>query len=170
MLALAAPSASCTTHAPGVSAQRSVTQAFAQQTGAAPTGSAPGVPPEPWILAQQLATLHQATERAPSHHFAGDVDGEILVNDAAATYPALGPYHPLAATATLVERHSPRGNETITAYFAMVKRAPGYDPSGGDWEYLVIAEDGQIEERGRLPLCKRCHVEAPYDFLFGGGR
>lgn len=54
-------------------------------------------------------------------------------------------------------------------YFVMVKRAPGYNPSGGDWEYLVVAPDGRVEDRGQVALCARCHAEAPHDFLFGAG-
>jgi hypothetical protein len=52
----------------------------------------------------------------------------------------------------------------------MVKRPPGYDPEGGDWEYLVLTPAGEATQRGRLPLCKRCHAEAPNDHLFGGPR
>jgi hypothetical protein len=112
--------------------------------------------------------MHQATSRAPSEHLTGELDGEVLVSEAAKAYPALGPRRELAPGATLVERHLERGSEKITVYFAMVKRPAGYDPDGGDWEYLVVAADGQVEERGRLALCARCHAEAPHDRLFGG--
>jgi hypothetical protein len=49
----------------------------------------------------------------------------------------------------------------------MVKRQPGFDPAGGDWEYLVVAPTGEIEARGRLPGCARCHAEAPAAGVFG---
>ena len=45
---------------------------------------------------------------------------------------------------------------------AMIKRAPGYNPEGGDWEYLVL--DGtaaKIVERGKLTRCSECH--RPYE-------
>ena len=45
---------------------------------------------------------------------------------------------------------------------AMIKRAPGYNPEGGDWEYLVL--DGtasKIVERGKLTQCSECH--RPYE-------
>ena len=41
---------------------------------------------------------------------------------------------------------------------AMIKREAGYNPEGGDWEYLVL--DGQamiIMERGKLTRCSSCH-------------
>ena len=45
---------------------------------------------------------------------------------------------------------------------AMIKRGPGYNPEGGDWEYLVF--DGpasRIVERGKLTQCSSCH--RPYE-------
>jgi hypothetical protein len=45
---------------------------------------------------------------------------------------------------------------------AMIKRGPGYNPDGGDWEYLVL--DGtasKIVERGKLARCSECH--RPYE-------
>ena len=52
----------------------------------------------------------------------------------------------------------------------MVKRAPGFYPEGGDWEYLIVDPNGSIERRGKLPLCARCHAESPHNFIFGGPR
>ncbi len=77
----------------------------------------------------------------------------------------------MAATgATIVERLFGAEGADPTAYFVMVKRAPGYDAAGGDWEYLVVLPDGSVEARGKLPLCARCHAEAPHNRLFGGGQ
>lgn len=125
----------------------------------------------PWDLTTELPTLRSMTPRATSEHLTGALDGEVLANEAAKPYPALGPRIALAPGATLVERHLARGKaEATVVYFAMVKRPPGYDPEGGDWEYLVVTPDGQVEARGRLPLCGRCHADAPHDHLFGAGR
>jgi hypothetical protein len=41
---------------------------------------------------------------------------------------------------------------------AMIKREAGYNPEGGDWEYLVL--DGaasKIIEQGKLTRCSSCH-------------
>jgi hypothetical protein len=46
---------------------------------------------------------------------------------------------------------------------AMIKRESGYNPEGGDWEYLVL--DGtasKIVERGKLTQCSGCH--RPYEY------
>ncbi|MEO5725709.1 MAG: hypothetical protein ABI134_34880 [Byssovorax sp.] len=127
-------------------------------------------PPPPWELGPELRRLHPASPRTPSEHFTGQLDGEILADDGAASYPALGPLRRIETGATLVERLLPRGSPEPAAYFAMVKRPAGYDPAGGDWEYLVLDSTGRIEQRGRLPLCARCHADAPHDHLFGTGR
>jgi len=132
--------------------------------------AAPVAPPEPWDLAGAMRALHPVTRRARSEHLSGELEGEVLAGPAAGTYPVLGPTSALAPGATVVERlFEPRGPEPA-AYFVMVKRAPGYDPAGGDWEYLVLDASGRVEERGKLPLCARCHAEAPHDHLFGGSR
>jgi hypothetical protein len=139
-------------------------------TASAQAPASPEPPPPPWDLARELLSLRKVTERAASDHLAGEVDGEVLANDAARPYPALGPKHRLEAGATLLERHLVHGSDKLAVYFAMVKRPAGYDPPGGDWEYLVVTPDGHVDQRGRLTLCARCHVDAPHDHLFGGGR
>ena len=101
----------------------------------------------------------------PSQHLAASGEGEILTDDAARAYTTLPPGRELAAGATALERHP-----SAAVVFAMVKRQPGYDRDGGDWEYLVVTTDGRVEQRGKLALCARCHAEAPHDHLFGGGR
>lgn len=107
--------------------------------------------------------------RAPSGHLTGELEGEILAGGAG-TYPALGPGSRIGPGATLVERLSAPGAAAPLVYLVMVKRAPGFDAGGGDWEYLVVSPAAEIDQRGVLPLCARCHAEAPHDHLFGPGR
>ncbi len=132
-----------------------------------PAPSAQEPPPPPFQLPELLPRLRRAADRQPSEHLDGTFDGEVLIDEAAAPYPKLGPSRQVGVGATLVERHLLRETDTASIYFAMVKRPPGYDPTGGDWEYLVLAPTGEIEQRGRLPLCARCHADAPHDHLFG---
>ncbi|MFO0946111.1 MAG: cytochrome P460 family protein [Planctomycetota bacterium] len=43
-------------------------------------------------------------------------------------------------------------------FTVMRKRAPGYDPDHGDWEYAVVTNGGtEIVERGKLQRCIECH-------------
>src|SRR5258706_12501195 len=41
----------------------------------------------------------------------------------------------------------------------MIKRAEGFNPAGGDWEYIYRAQDGKVM-RGpqQLPNCQSCHL------------
>lgn len=100
----------------------------------------------------------------------GDLEAEVLANDAAKAYPPLGPQGALPPGAVLVEAHYRAGSAEPVVLFAMAKQPPGFDPEGGDWEYLIIEPGGLVNERGRLPLCARCHAEAPHDHLFGPAR
>lgn len=52
----------------------------------------------------------------------------------------------------------------------MVKRAPGYDPENGDWEYFYQDEKTPLES-GRIGTCVECHRKAvENDFVFGTWR
>lgn len=49
----------------------------------------------------------------------------------------------------------------------MIKRAPGYEPENGDWEYFYFADPSKIEQ-GRIASCVGCHRSAAKtDFVFG---
>jgi hypothetical protein len=124
---------------------------------------------ERWDLAGQLQKLRPAAARARSEHLGGDQEGEVLAS-AGSGYPLHGPASVAPPGATLVDRLFPAGGTQPSTYLVMIKQPPGYDSVGGDWEYLVVTPDGHVEERGPLPLCARCHAEAPHDHLFGGGR
>jgi hypothetical protein len=42
----------------------------------------------------------------------------------------------------------------------MLKRESGYNPAGGNWEYLVLDGAGkQIQARGKLENCQSCHAQ-----------
>ena len=50
----------------------------------------------------------------------------------------------------------------------MLKRSAGFDPAGGDWEYMVLNGAGTtIRERGQLASCQSCHAgQKETDFVF----
>jgi len=44
------------------------------------------------------------------------------------------------------------------ALTAMIKRAEGFNPKGGDWEYLVLTGNGStVVSRARNESCQACH-------------
>jgi hypothetical protein len=59
---------------------------------------------------------------------------------------------------------SPAGAQGVGG---MVKRARGYDPQHGDWEYFYF-EDPAAIETGRIASCVACHTSARRsDYVFG---
>ena len=55
----------------------------------------------------------------------------------------------------------------LEALAAMIKREPGYDPGGGDWEYVYVPEPGGQVTRGTIANCKNCHArKQSTDFLY----
>jgi hypothetical protein len=50
----------------------------------------------------------------------------------------------------------------------MLKREPGFDPGGGDWEYAFVPLDPPgVITRGRMDNCRECHrKQKDADFVF----
>lgn len=89
---------------------------------------------------------------------------------------------------TIVTKHTflkdDMGNKSgLAVTFAMVKREAGYDSENGNWEYVMMPNDGSNDynanpngllpeesnaaQRGKLAMCIGCHVKAGgNDFLF----
>jgi len=68
------------------------------------------------------------------------------------------PVGSLVVKEKLTTRDSPEP-ELLTA---MYKREAGYDPEGGDWEYMVLDGRGQeVRARGKLENCRACHQAYP---------
>ena len=124
----------------------------------APTEPKPAVPSR-WERAGELSGLRKSIPRSPSSHLTGDLEGEVLVNEAAESYPALGPNRRLPAGALVVQALGRPGSGEPMTLFVMAKLADG-------WDFLILHPNGDVVKRGD-PLCRRCHAEAPHDFLFG---
>jgi Cytochrome P460 len=64
----------------------------------------------------------------------------------------------------LVDSNSPLPESLV----AMVKRGAGFNPAGGDWEYIALNGAGTIiRERGQLGSCNTCHAgQKETDFVF----
>jgi hypothetical protein len=60
--------------------------------------------------------------------------------------------------AVIVKEKFSRGTSP-EAIGGMIKRAPGYDPVNGDWEYFYSARTGGFAS-GRLGNCIECHSQA----------
>ncbi len=140
--------------------------ASAQPTLEPTATAAPSAARAPERLAEldALDSLTVAGE-VRSAHPAGDFTGSIRVNEAAKGYGRLG-RGPMPPGAVILQVLAPDAGAPAVLYYAMRRREPGYFSLGGDWEYLVAGPDGLIRAGGKLPLCARCHAEAPREHLF----
>src|ERR1044071_3681790 len=92
----------------------------------------------------------------------------VFVNDAGrrAILEELRPRFPVGSL-IVKEKLPARDAKEPELLTAMLKREAGFDPEGGDWEYLVL--DGRGEEvraRGKLESCRACHqAVADTDFV-----
>ena len=66
------------------------------------------------------------------------------------------------------ERQTGQSGSTPELLVVMIKRGKGFNPVGGDWEYLVLNGTGtEVRERGNLASCHSCHVrQKESDFVF----
>lgn len=85
---------------------------------------------------------------------------------------------------TIISKHTFAKNDDgskgdLLVTFAMVKRKADYFADGGDWEYIMIPNDGSSDYeanpngllagaggRGQLANCAGCHAAGGDDFLF----
>jgi hypothetical protein len=131
----------------------------------------PALTPAPVRLAPRLFALCITPPEAkrlgphfvPQARYLVNPDGEAAVR---------GGLFPVPAGTTVVKAKGWADCPDQGEWFAaMTKREPGYDPAGGDWEYLTARREGgrwQVE-RGPLADCSGCHQQAAgTDFLFRG--
>jgi hypothetical protein len=121
-----------------------------------------------WERADEISGYRQVGKAFVSRgHFAGRWRVQIAVNDIAApTYGDLAPSSHFAAGSVLVKTHFDAESGAAGPIFARIKREPGFFPGGDDWEYVALTASFQVEERGPLAFCARCHAEAVADGTF----
>jgi hypothetical protein len=59
-------------------------------------------------------------------------------------------------------------SQTVELLTVMIKQRKGFNPEGGDWEYMVVDGSGtKIEGRGKLENCQACHLgNQESDYIF----
>lgn len=102
----------------------------------------------------------------------------IYMNDLAAlNFTNRNHPYPVASVIVKEKRVSPHfADDKNTSFISehgvggMIKRAPGYDPANGDWEYFYFEQPEKIES-GRIATCVKCHAYArTTDFVYGTWR
>lgn len=133
---------------------------------AAPTPSTParGAPPRRfWSqFAESQSWPTSTADWFPSKgHYGGTSEGLVRVAPAAlAAYRELTLGAKLETGTTLVMLHRSRASGKPGPVHVMQRLERG-------WEYWLLSPDGAIESQGDLPLCARCHADAPADGVFG---
>jgi Cytochrome P460 len=93
----------------------------------------------------------------------------VYVNDAGrqAMMESRTPKFPIGSV-IVKEKHPTKDDTAPELLTVMVKREKGFNPTSGDWEYLVT--DGaakQVQGRGKLANCMGCHEKRKdTDFVF----
>lgn len=84
----------------------------------------------------------------------------VYVNDAGRTemMERKFPVFPVG-TVIVKEKLSTKESTSPELLTVMRKREPGYDPTKGDWEYMVFDGPGQtLQANGKLEKCQACHL------------
>jgi hypothetical protein len=126
---------------------------------------------EPYMVDGWIAALcrdatddvEKAKKRDGPHLFA---TVQIYMNEAAGkALDAKSPVYPEGAV--IVKEKLGKNNEPI-ALGGMLKRAKGFDPEHGDWEYFY-AEKGGSFTTGKMENCIECHEAGAksHDYVFG---
>lgn len=91
----------------------------------------------------------------------------IYMNEVAAeAFGASGPRYPVGSI-IVKEKGTTMPGLAHDGVGGMIKRAAGYDPANGDWEYVYFETSGDVES-GRITSCIACHRRAAErDFVFG---
>lgn len=112
-------------------------------------------------------------KREATHVFFGVTYGVVYANERArAAIDALGPTtFPVGSVIVREKLNSPSdGRPDLLA--VMVKRAPGFNPKAGDWEFLLV--DGtasKVIERQKKGSCLDCHAsQRERDFVYPVGK
>ncbi|HEX4475020.1 MAG TPA: hypothetical protein VH142_08090 [Polyangiaceae bacterium] len=148
---------------------------FVVACGAAPT-PAPSPPPSAsasapktavharWERAGDVATWPEVRPPFPSRgHGVGFVVDIRVPSEELAEYRALVRGQSLRPGFVVAASHRDAGTGAPGPVYAMTKTA------SGEWSFVVATADGRTITRGALPLCARCHAEAPTDAVFTAG-
>lgn len=105
-----------------------------------------------------------------NHVIGGTTYGFVYANPAARGALKANAAKPRFPAGSVIVRETlaQPGDEKPVLLVAMVKRAPGFNPKGGDWEFLTIEPSlTKIEARQKKGSCFGCHAaQRARDFVF----
>lgn len=83
----------------------------------------------------------------------------VYVNEVGqeAMLKAKNPKFPVG-TIVIKEKLPEKQSQTPEFFTIMLKREAGYDPGGGDWQYLIMdSAKAKVEKPSKLESCQSCH-------------
>jgi hypothetical protein len=112
-------------------------------------------------------TPSESDEKGDGHAKGASTYGVVYANDLArAAFTGDGKFP--AGSIIVREKLSKPDDAAPQLIAVMVKRAPGFNPAGGDWEFLTV--DGaltKVAERQKKGSCLDCHAsQRERDFVF----
>lgn len=131
------------------------------------------VNPQPVLISPQVSILCAAplppppTDDSRSPHvrklitvYVNDLGRHAMMNELKPTFPV--------GSVIVKEKLSPDKKDAPELLTVMLKRERGFNPSGGDWEYMAVnGEATKIEARGLLESCQACHASMKAtDFIY----
>lgn len=130
------------------------------------------VNPKPVALAYWVdllcvgSTPEQAARSASNPHRQKTIT--VWVNPAGEQAMLKGGTFPVGSAIVKEKRVGEKGPVELST--VMLKRAKGFNPECGDWEFAVLDASGsKVTERGKLATCMSCHTEqAKLDYVFKG--
>jgi hypothetical protein len=108
-----------------------------------------------------------AQERKFNPHAATFITVYVNAVGRSAMFQKESPVFPIGSV--IVKHKQDRTNDhTTLLYTIMRKREPGYNPSVGDWEFIVVNAGGtKVEASGKIENCQGCHLKkTSSDFVF----
>ena len=93
----------------------------------------------------------------------------VYVNDIGrkAMFEQLKPSFP-EGSVIVKEKLPDKSSQEPELMTVMIKRGKGFNPTSGDWEYMVVDGTGtKVEAQGKLENCQSCHAAKPgTDYVF----
>jgi hypothetical protein len=126
--------------------------------------------PSPLVVSAQLASLcttpTAAQLAADEQQFGPHSDTLINLYVNALAKRAIEHDQGRFPTGTVIVKEKLKHGNSLNGMGGMVKRAPGFDPANGDWEYFYAGQSGGFAS-GRLSNCISCHAQAKSkDYVF----
>jgi hypothetical protein len=128
------------------------------------------IPPDKrkrWARADEIASLTALPGRDGSEHEGGGLERKLLINELARGYRQLASRQPLPVGAVIVQQHFRLGSDKRLSLYVMFKQPAGTTPTTHDWGFVVLDAALRVAASGPIDGCVRCHLESPFDAVFG---